>query len=297
MKKFLNIVMCFLIMVPCVFLLAACGGKNKLKEADWQSVGLTSETIVLPELKVKEIVRKNDAEEIGVSIFWKNATEQDFDALVSECFEKIPANKTIDGKDVETVGDLIEQQSGVKMFNASYEVEEQKYFCSIYFSFELPEEEEVSVELNELVLKFQKENRVNMSHNFWDLDSDDTTWFSEEELEFFGLEGLQMSEGTVIGKLVNSYENRQDIGVALEGVSEQGFRDFALKLYTDYNVNLRFFGYEPVPIEDLFSTDDITDFFSAKYETEDKKGDVFMTYGSDHILIHIIVEAYNLQTA
>ncbi len=288
MKKFLSAVACSLLLIPCVFLFSACG-KPSLGNKDWESVGLSSDTISLPNLRVEAVTKVNTNQEVAVSILWNDGSLEAFDALALECFTKIPANKTFDDTVETDIDALIESNLQAKKFSAVYTVDGQKFFCTVNYFLEDASVMGMVYRKNQILLGFSKEIKVNISHEFWELDSQDHSWFTTEELQEFGLVGLQAPQGNVIGKLAEDSTSRKNIYLSLENITREGFQNFCRKLYDDHGANLGFMNRE-VPFEELFIDTGFTELFEANYQFGSVTGKLVITFGSEHMLIRVSVD-------
>ena len=290
-KKSLAVVVCIALVAVTAMSLCACGGVN----AAWKSVGLTSSTLTLPQLSMSQMKSVRGNEKVAMSILWNDATENNFKSLAEECFTKIPANLDTLGNTMSSIDDMIYSDDRVMLFNGEYIISGDKYNCAVMFFIEefegndaIDDSETVTYKKNQLLLVLEKQIvQIGVKHS-WDIDSDDKTWFTQEELEYLGLDGLQAPQGNILGKIVsndNGYSARMSIEIASDAI----YDSFIPKLFNDYNMNL---SREEEVVESyndpaIYLSNQHFTMFSPRFKVEDKTFSASINLDDGHIVIEI----------
>ncbi|MBD5087025.1 MAG: hypothetical protein HDT32_06710 [Clostridiales bacterium] len=282
MKKIVGIISAVILTAVMAVTLCACGGG--LTNANWKAVGLDSSTLELPELEINSTNASNNKDSVMLSILWDGGSEDIFNALAEECFNKIPANKDAKSNEVGAVSDLIDKQDDKIAFNAMYGSE---YACSVIYFVKDCNYDEVTYKEGQILLMLQKMMEQTATKYSWGIDSDDKTWFTDEELENFGLVGLQAPQGKILGKIVEGDYARMSIEISSNDIYDA----FIKTLFEDYNLNTTVLGevaesYHDDMIYRLY--DDRHGSFTPCYTVGEKKFNTFISLDDGHIVIELM---------
>lgn len=287
MKKHLSTLFAFLFIVPCLFLLSACN-KTQPTSKDWENVALTSETLTLPELKISKIESSNKNNNSKLIITWNNGTETIFNDLANQCYTKIPANINESNKVASSLEELVENNTDVISFNAYYSVNETQYACSILYFINDYNINNVNYKKDQIILSLIKEHRESISHEIWDIESSDKTWFTTEELNILGLNNLTAPQGDVLGKLISN-NGSYTAQLSIENTTKEIYLEFIQKLFNEYNVNS---DYILKPLDSynnpfIYSEFDGRINFTPKYKVDNTTYSTMIMYEREHIVIYI----------
>ncbi|MDE6473899.1 MAG: hypothetical protein K2L70_02215 [Clostridia bacterium] len=290
-KKSLAVVVCIALVVITAISLCACGGVD----AAWKSVGLTSSTLTLPQLNMSQMKSVRGNNQVAMFILWNDATENDFKSLAKECFTKIPANLDSLGNTMSSIDDMIYSDDEVMLFNGEYRISGDKYNCAVMFFIEefegndaIDDLETVTYKKNQLLLVLKKQIVQIGNKHSWDIDSNDKTWFTQEELEYLGLDGLQAPQGKILGKIVSN-DNGYSARMSIEIASDEVYDSFIQKLFNDYGMNL---SREEEMVEsyknpEIYYFNQHFTMFSPRFKVEDKTFSANINLDDGHIVIEI----------
>ena len=249
-KKRISFLLCFMMLLPCLLIFTACGG-NKLTDNDWARVGLKSNTIDLTAYKIDNVKRVNNRTTISLSITLNDTTLDDFDVIANQCYENIPANKDVNGDEVDSIDEIKFDTEEIKVFTAYYTINGADYLCNItYLLSDYVSPDGTKFKQNQMVVAFAKiiETTNNIGHDFWETESTDKTWLTKEEASKYSLPYLPQPEGNILGKEVYN----DSVAIYMENISEEEYRNFTKILYVTYKFNERLGSSSNSNFEDFF---------------------------------------------
>lgn len=292
MKRGILGLACVLSAATCF--LFACDKAPDINDVKWSNAGITAETLTLPELELDSVKSSSGKNGTGISIVWNGATEENYNALVSECYTKIPANKSLFDEEA-AIDDLKTEGMTYCRFTATYKISEDQYTCLVAYFKADAEEIDASYKKNQLLLSVEKANIEHMSHEYWDsVINNNKTWFTAEELAILGWDGLAAPQGDIMGKLTP--DNGEDWQLAIENTTKAEFDSFVKNLYDNYIKDnglyeWQFEGKEYDNDEFYFveTNPNQIRFIVNQYKVGEKHGFVFVVFKDAHIVINTSV--------
>ena len=187
---------------------------------------------------------------------------------------------------------MIVEYDGMTAFNAVYKKSSSIYYCAVILFKEDYEEDDMAYKSGQLVLLLQKQvvKEEHITSNLWSIDSDDKTWFTEDELAQLGLEGLQAPKGNILGKIVEIDEDYIHVKLSMEQSDLSVYDSFIKLLYDEYGMNLNVMGQPTEGYHDLMIYRESSEnriMFTPNYQVGENDADVFIVWDDEHIVIEI----------
>ncbi|MDE6868898.1 MAG: hypothetical protein K2J83_07160 [Clostridia bacterium] len=285
MKKGIIGLTCALTAATCF--LFACNTAPDISKVKWSDAGITAETLTLPELELDE-VKNSSSDGTGITVVWNGATEEEYDALVTECYTKIPANKSLFDESAE-IGELKSENYNYNTFIATYTVSDAQYTCSVvYYKTDFAE-----YKADQLILEIGKANVNSLVVEYWDgIINENKTWFTADELAILGWEGVAAPDGDIMGKI--SDVGGDGLQIAIENTTKTEFDNFVKLLY-DEHIKDRGEGAEfedkEYNHEYFYRVDSSPAMvrFMLDYKVNDNNIFLFVVYRNSHIVIQASV--------
>ncbi|MDE7453340.1 MAG: hypothetical protein K2N22_02915 [Clostridia bacterium] len=296
MKKVILGLTCVLSAATCI--LCACNKAPDIGNVKWSNAGISAETLTLPELELAKAESYSGRNGTGITVVWNDATEENYDALASECYTKIPANRTLFDEEAE-LADLKTVQSSYCVFMATYKVSDDQYTCTVmYFKTDV-DDVDGSYKEKQLLLSVEKANIEHMSHEYWDIDSNDKTWYTADELALLGLDGLAAPQGDILAKKVElQYKNEEldygELQFAVENSTKSAYDTYVKNIFDEYIKGLGENGeFDDKEYNDrmlYFTNEDTrTVMFTPRYKVNGKTIDLNVVYKDAHIVVQAII--------
>ena len=288
MKKVILGLTCFLSAATCF--LFACDKAPDIADVKWSNAGITAETLTLPELELDSVKNSSGASGTSITVVWNNAAEANFNALASECYTNIPANKSLFGEDAE-LSELKSVQTSYCVYTASYKISGDQYVCTVmYFTADV-EEANASYKKDQLVLNIEKVTVSSVTHEYWDsIVNSNKTWFTADELAVLGWDGVAAPQGDIMGKITGV--DGEDWQIAIENTTKAEFDNFVKNLYDNYIKDNGLyegqFKDKEYNHEELYFVEEKPTqirFIVPQYKVGEKRGTVFVVYKDAHIVI------------
>ena len=290
MKKFFAATICLILTVVSLVTFCACGA---ILNSAWESVGLDKSTVKLPDLKLSSVSSVKSKDKISLTIVWNGGTREAFDDLAEQCYTNIPANLDESGNTISSAEEAIKEYDQMMVvFNAMYQKSGDTYYCTLVLFNADNIVEDVIYKSGQLVLILEKQVVQVGNKNSWSIDSDDKTWFTEEELSDMGFDGLEAPKGVILGKLVEELDNSILYKMSIEVSDIKTYDDFIKVLFEEYSVNINNKGQVVEDYHDdylyFYKNPDLA-WFNGKFNVGEKQGGAQISWDHGHIVIQISV--------
>lgn len=184
-------------------------------------------------------------------------------------------------------------------FTATYKISADQYTCLVtYFKADV-EEIDASFKKNQLLQAVEKANIEHMSHEYWDIDSNDKTWYTAEELAILGLDGLAAPQGDILAKKVElQYKDEEldygEMQFAVENATKSAYDTYIKNIFDEYikgsAENGEFADKEYTdPMLYIAHEDTRTVMFIPRYKVNGKTIDLNVVYKDAHIVVQAII--------